>query len=197
MQTTVKVQNIRMAPRKLRLVADFVRKMKVEEALQKLRWLNKIGSPIVQKAIRSAIANAEHNFELDKNNLFIQAIKVNEAAALKRWMPRAHGRATPLLKRGSHLEITLAEIKDSGMKAGKKPKAEAPVKLTEVAKEATEKQTKPETKPKDIFDAEAKDTSKEEVKEITNVQREGRAGHSRLEGGKKGFSSKMFRRKSG
>ena len=63
MQTTVKVQNIRMAPRKLRLVADFVRKMKVEEALQKLRWLNKIGSPIVQKAIRSAIANAEHNFE--------------------------------------------------------------------------------------------------------------------------------------
>jgi large subunit ribosomal protein L22 len=197
MQTTVKVQNIRIAPRKLRLVADFVRKMKVEEALQKLRWLNKTGSPIVQKAIKSAIANAEHNFELDKNNLFIQAIKVNEAAVLKRWMPRAHGRATPILKRGSHLELTLAEIKDSGVKHGKKPKAEAPVKLAEAAKETLEKPAKPEMKAKDVFDAEAKDTSSEEVKEIKNVQREGRAGHSRAEGGKKGFSSRIFRRKSG
>ena len=159
MRITAKVKNVRIAPRKLRLVVDYVRKMKVGDALNRLRLLNKTGSQTVMKAINSAIANAEHNFELDKNNLFIQEIKVNEAATLKRWMPRAHGRATPIRKRGSHLELILAEIKDSGVKAGKKPTMEAPVKLSEVAKEPLAAAAKPAVKAKDAFDADIKDTA--------------------------------------
>lgn len=199
MQTTARIKNIRISPRKLRLVVDVVRKMKVEEALQRLRLLNKAAVSPVVKLINSAIANAEHNFELAKDNLYIKEVRVDESTPLKRWMPRAHGRATPILKRGSHLELTLAEIKDSGVKAGKKPKAEAPVKLADATKvpAAPAKAAPAAAKGKDTFDAEAKDTSNEEVKEIKNVQREGRAGHARAEGGKKGFSSRIFRRKSG
>ena len=199
MQTSAITRQLRISPRKLRLVADVVRNMKVEEALQRLRLLPKAATRPVIKLINSAAANAEHNFELVKDNLYIKEIRVDEAAPLKRWMPRAHGRATPILKRGSHLQLTLAEITDSGVKEGKKPKVEAPVKLADATKAPAEA-AKPEqvsVKGKDVFDAETKDTSQEAVKEIKNVQREGRAGHGRLEGGRKGFASRIFRRKSG
>ena len=188
-----------MSPRKLRLVADVVRNLKVEEALQRLRLLNKAAVTPVRKLINSAAANAEHNFELAKNNLYIKEIRVDEAAPLKRWRPRAHGRATPILKRGSHLQLTLAEIKDSGVKKGRKPKAEAPVKLADAAKAPAEpsKAKQESVKEQDVFDAAAKDTSQEAPKEIKNAQREARGGHARAEGGRKGFSSRIFRRKSG
>lgn len=188
-----------MSPRKLRLVVDVVRGLRVTEALTRLRLLPKIGSRPVSKLINSAVANAEHNFELVKDNLYIKEIRVDGAAALKRWLPRAHGRATPIRKRGSHLNLILAEIKDSGVKTGKKPTAEAPVKLSELGKKPAEA-AKPEpvaTAKQDVFDTAAKDAAAEGTAEITDVRREGRRGHARMEGGRKGFASRIFRRKSG
>jgi len=199
MQTNAKVNNLRISPRKLRLVVDVVRGLRAEEALQRLRFLNKAASQPVIKLIRSGVANAEHNFELAKDNLYVKEIRVDAAATLKRWMPRAHGRATPIRKRGSHLSLTLGEIKDSGVKTGKKPAAEAPVKLTELDKKPAEA-IKPEqitSAQQDVFDTEAKDTSAEAVKEIQDTRREGRRGQARIEGGRKGFASRIFRRKSG
>ena len=70
----------------------------------------------ISKLVKSAIANAVNNFDLSEDNLYIKEIKVDEGPTLKRWMPRAHGRATPLRKRTSHVYVTLGEIKDSGEK---------------------------------------------------------------------------------
>ena len=152
-----------MSPRKLRLVADVVRGLRVTEALARLRLLPRAGSRPVSKLINSAIANAEHNFELTKNNLYIKEIRVDAAATLKRWLPRAHGRATPIQKRGSHLNLILAEIKDSGIKTGKRPTVEAPVKLVAADKKPAET-ISPEpvaTAKPDVFDAEVKDAAAE------------------------------------
>lgn len=222
METKAKAKFIKMSPRKVRLVVDVVRGLKAEEALDRLKLTNKAAVKPISKLINSAIADAEHNFELKKENLFIKEIKVNEAPTLKRWMPRAHGRATTIRKRNSHISITLAEIKDSGSRKGRKPETGEVVKLKEKPKQEdkpaqsasrneTGKDKKSASTPtasglqpasqqggrgkveteksdKDIFD---------KLDEIHDPIREGRRGHARAEGGRKGFVNKIFRRKSG
>jgi large subunit ribosomal protein L22 len=206
MQTSAKAKYIRISPKKIRLVVDVVRGMKTEKAIEALKFMNKRSAKPVMKLINSAIANAEHNFELDKDNLFIKEIRVDEAPTLKRWMPRAHGRATTIRKRNSHINLILSEIKDSGEKEGRKQEADAPVKLGDMGKkekEEAKKEIKQEKKGEakkekaDIFDEDNKNKSQEVMKEINDPRREGRGGHARAEGGKRGFSSKIFRRKSG
>jgi len=129
---------------------------------------------------------------LDKNNLFIKEIRVDEGATLKRWMPRAHGRATPLRKRNSHIMINLAEIKDSGEKKAKKQKIEDPVKMDGKVQENEVKVDKKEKK------GDKKGAEKELGKEIVDPRREGKGKNTKIEGSeKKGFTSKVFRRKSG
>lgn len=193
MEVKAKAKHIRMSPRKVRLVASLVRGMEVNKAIDQLNFTNKWAKKPIKKLIESAIANAEHNFELDKNNLYIKEIKVDEGATLKRWMPRAHGRATTLRKRMSHIDLTLAEIKDSGKKEAKKQKIEDPVRLGEQPKEEETKKddnaTKKETKT---------GADKEQGKEIVDPRNEGRGGNTKIEGkGGKGFANKIFRRKSG
>lgn len=188
-----------MAPRKVRLVADVVRGMEVNKALNQLRFIGKDARKPMQKLISSAIANAEHNFDLDKNNLFIKKITVDGGAVLKRWMPKAHGRATPIRKRSSHINLVLAEIVESGKKGPKKQKVDAPVKLGDLAKGAKPKEdegvkVKPKKEDKKIAPA-AKD---EKGKKIIDPRSEGKGKHTRIEGaGEKGFIGKVFRRKSG
>ena len=195
METKAKAKFIRMSPRKVRLVADAVRGLPAEQALGRLKLMKKAAVRPIAKLINSTIANAEHNFELAQNNLFIKEIRIDEAPALKRWMPRAHGRATTIRKRNSHIYLTLAEIKDSGDKKAKQHKIEAPIKLGELSKEKEEaKNIKEELK---VKDDNKEDKGEEVVKEIKDPRREGRGGHARAEGGKKGFASKIFRRKSG
>ncbi len=196
MEVKAKVKHIRMSPRKVRLVADVVRGMDVNAALDQLRVMNKWAKRPIKKLIESAISNATNNFELDKDNLFIKEIRVDEGATLKRWMPRAHGRATPIRKRTSHIIVTLGEIKDSGEKKAKKQKIEAPVKLdgnTSKEKEITKKDSKNKEKEND-----KKGSDKELGKEIVDPRREGKGKHTKIEGkSEKGFVSKVFRRKSG
>ena len=124
-----------MSPRKARLVIDVIRKMPVLTALDQLKFVNKLAAQPIIKLIRSAIANAENTYSLERDNLYIKEFRSDEGVMLKRWMPRAHGRATSIRKRGCHLSLVLAEIKESGKKEKKVVKAADPVKLEKLAKE--------------------------------------------------------------
>jgi large subunit ribosomal protein L22 len=191
MEVKAKVKFIRMSPTKIRLVANLIKKMPVAKALDQLQFINKLAAKPVAKLVESAIANAEHNFELAKDNLFIKEITVGDGPTLKRWLPRAHGRATPIRKRTCHLNLVLAEIKASGKTGAKKQNLAAPIKL-----EAKPKQDS-EVKIKEKVKTEKNIATKEEGKVIEDPRMEGRHGHAKIEGGAKGFTAKMFRRKSG
>lgn len=131
-----------MSPRKIRLVIDVVRKMPVDKALDQLRFVNKLAAESVVKLIKSAIANAENTYNLERDNLYIKEIRSDEGVMLKRWMPRAHGRATSIRKRGCHVSLILAEIKASGQKEKKVVKAADPVKLEKLAKDSEQAASK-------------------------------------------------------
>jgi large subunit ribosomal protein L22 len=102
----------RIAPRKARLVVDLIRGKQIGEAVAILNLTPKAASPIVEKVLKSAMANAEHNYEMDVNNLVITQAFVDEGPTLKRFRPRAMGRASQILKRTSHITIVLSEKKE-------------------------------------------------------------------------------------
>ncbi|USG66058.1 50S ribosomal protein L22 [Brevibacillus ruminantium] len=100
---------IRIAPRKVRLVVDLIRGKQVGEALAILKHTPKAASPVVEKLLKSAIANAEHNYEMDPNGLVVGKIFVDQGPTLKRFRPRAMGRASRIHKRTSHITVVLNE----------------------------------------------------------------------------------------
>ena len=173
MEVKASLKHLRIAPRKTRLVAGIVRGLDVNKASNQLKFLNKKASKPFLKLLESAIANAVNNYDLDKNNLIIKEIKVDEGHVLKRWLPRAHGRATILRKKMSHVSVVLSEIVDSGKKEAKKVEVEAPVKLDDVAKEVK------------------KDEKDDSNKKISDKKAPEAKASS------KGFASKVFRRKAG
>jgi large subunit ribosomal protein L22 len=116
MEIKAKAKYVRTSPKKVRLLAGLVRGLSVKTAIDQLDFSGKKAALPVSKLIKSAIANAEHNFEMDKGNLFIKEIKVDEAPMLHRWTPKAHGRAGAIRKRNSHISVTLGELKESGIK---------------------------------------------------------------------------------
>ena len=102
--------HIRISPRKVRMVVDTVRGKSVSQALSILGFTRKKAALPVQKLLKSAVANAvEHGGINDVETLVIDRIMVDEGPTLKRYMPRARGRATPILKRTSHIRIILRE----------------------------------------------------------------------------------------
>lgn len=113
-----------MSPRKVRLVVDAVRGMAVEPALAQLTFMSRAAARPVKKLLESAIANAEHNFKLDREGLYIKAALVNQGPTLKRWRPRAMGAAAPILKRTSHITLVL-ESKTGAKKKESAKKEEA------------------------------------------------------------------------
>lgn len=135
MEVKANLKHLRMSAQKVRLVIDVIRRMPVETALDQLKFINKLATGPVTKLIKSAIANAVNTYSLEKNNLYIKEIRSNEGATLKRWRPRAQGRATPIRKRGCHLNLILAEIKVSGNSKKKVLKVADPVKLEKLVKE--------------------------------------------------------------
>jgi large subunit ribosomal protein L22 len=107
MKVQAKSKYIRISPRKVRLVVDLVRGKKAEEALSILKFTKKAAASEVAKTIKSAIANAEHNFNLRKKDLIISEIKADEGPMLKRFQPRAKGVAYEIKKRTSHISVSL------------------------------------------------------------------------------------------
>ncbi len=167
MEIKAKLKNLRMSPQKVRLVVDLIRKMPIDKALNQLKFVKKHATLPVANLLKTALADAQHNYNLDPKNLKIAEIRVDEGFTLKRWMPKAHGRATKIRKRSAHISLTLTEIVASGKKTARKVEAEKPVKLDEMSK--------------DINKKEDKKVNKEENKK----------------GADKAFSAKVFRRKSG
>jgi large subunit ribosomal protein L22 len=105
------LRNLRVAPRKVRLVVDLVRGKPVQTALDILKLTNKRAAPIVAKMIQSAIANAkDKSAAVDVDRLIVSEGFVNGGTSFKRWLPRAQGRATGIQKRTSHVTIKLREI---------------------------------------------------------------------------------------
>jgi large subunit ribosomal protein L22 len=102
-------KHIRISPQKVRLVLDTIRGKPVGEALAILRFLPHKATLPVEKAVRSAAANAENNFNLDVDELIVAQCYADEGRTLKRYRPRARGRANQILKRSSHVTVVVTE----------------------------------------------------------------------------------------
>jgi large subunit ribosomal protein L22 len=110
MAVVAKLRYLRIAPRKVRLVADLIRKKSVEEAQTILSFTTKKAAQVILKLLKQAISNAKINFQLEEKNLYISKILVDGGPKYKRWIPRARGMASPIEKKTSHLTIVLEEI---------------------------------------------------------------------------------------
>jgi len=172
MKISAKLDNLRKSPRKIRLVASLIKGLDIGRAEQQLKFLVKGSAPHFEKLLKSAVANAENNSGLDRDNLYIKDVIVDEGKKLKRWLPRAHGRASLLLKRTSHIEIVLDErVKGKGRKK-------------------VEKQEIKDMKKAEIEESVGKEEliKEKETKEFSDEKK--KAAES------KGFLKRVFRRKS-
>ena len=109
MATVAKLSNTRISAQKCRLVADQIRGLKVDRAIDLLTFSTKKSARILKKVLEAAIANAEHNDGADVDELLVSAIEVAEGPTLKRLSPRAKGRANRILKRTCHITIQVSE----------------------------------------------------------------------------------------
>ncbi len=109
MQVTARLKGARISAQKVRLVADQVRGLPVEKAEQLLTFSTKKAAHIVKKVLMAAVANAEHNEGADIDELKIQTIMIDEGPTMKRGRARAKGRGTRILKRTSHITLTVAD----------------------------------------------------------------------------------------
>lgn len=188
MKVSATLNNLRIAPRKIRLVTDLIEGLDVADAVNQLDATVKSGVRPIQKLLLSAISNGENNFGIDRNNMYVYGIEVGAGATLKRWMPKAYGRAGQILKRTSKIELILEErVEGKGRKSREQLEKERKARLQERKKlekeaqakeEQAEKESKETAKPEKGF---AKSTESKEVKKAEN---------------KGGLTSKIFRRKS-
>ncbi len=175
-QQIVKLNYLRIAPRKVRLVADAIRKLSANEAEALLFMMPKKAGHPVLKLLRSAITGAKHNQQIEPERLFVKEIKVDQAPILKRIMPRARGQAGMIHKKGSHITLVLEESDKLKPPRFNIVKPER-IKKSEMAKLKKEQKDIKEEKPKEAL---RPDTKKIEA-------RPKKSG---------GIIKKMFRRKS-
>jgi large subunit ribosomal protein L22 len=109
MEVRAIAKSVRVSPRKVRLIADAVRNMAIDDALVALEATPKQASLPVAKVLKSAVANATHNAKLERANLIIASIQVNEAQAFKRFRPSTRGRIHPYKKRGSNITVIVKD----------------------------------------------------------------------------------------
>ena len=142
---TAKLNDYRQSPRKVRLVVNLMKGKKVEDAKNSLTFLIKRASKPLCDLLDSAIANAEHNFNITADKLFVKEFRVDEGVVLKRRMPRARGMAYPIKKRTSHVFLQLDTIDNMPVKKGKKVAV-----VKEVVKKEDKKVVKKTTKKSSI-----------------------------------------------
>ncbi len=109
MEAKAVTRYVRISPRKARLVTELIKGKPVEEALTILRFVPKKAASLVDKTLRSALANAEQNPNIDVDTLYIKRIFVDGGPTMKRWRARAMGRANKIIKRSSHITVVLDE----------------------------------------------------------------------------------------
>lgn len=189
MKVSAKLKNLRIAPRKVRLVTNLIRGLDVAVALNQLDIQVKRSNPYLEKLLLSAISNGENNFGLDKNNLYVFDIIVDAGPTLKRWMPKAYGRAGQILKRTSQIEIILEERIE-----GKGRKSQEEMEREKIAREMARKKAEKEAIKKD--EEQKKREEKIETKN-KSVEKDIKSKNSPSGGEKKGgIASRIFRRKS-
>ncbi|MDZ4132767.1 MAG: 50S ribosomal protein L22 [Dethiobacteria bacterium] len=111
MEARAQARYVRLAPRKARAVVDLIRNKNVDEAMSILRYTPRRAAEAVSKVVKSAAANAENNFEMNRGSLYVDQIYVDEGPSLKRVQPRARGRRFLILKRTSHITVIVKERK--------------------------------------------------------------------------------------
>lgn len=174
-QVSAKLRYLRVSPRKVRLVADIIRGLPVEEAEAQLLLSGKRASADILKLLKSAVANAKHNYQIDASKLYIKKIKVDKAPVLKRWMPRAFGSVGMIQKKMSHVVIELGEME----------------------KAAEKKFIIPEKEKKEVKKGTKKVSKKKEKEEKTEVEkRKSEAIYEKKPEPKQGVFRRIFRRKS-
>lgn len=185
MPVTAQVKYIRMSPRKVRLVADIIRDLPVNEARTQLLHLRKRACRPLLKLLESAVANATHNFSLKQEDLFIKEIKVDAGSVLKRWQPRAFGRATPIRRPSCHIFISLDTkiALPPTIKAAKAKRIAKPIVVSEKPKEAVEEIEKAQKGRPEIAAPLAQQKKERLDQKITKTAR--------------GFVKKIFSRKTG
>ena len=109
MEAKAVAKYVRMSPSKLKPVTDLVRGKDLDEALTILKFTPGKSAELVEKVVQSAAANAENNFEMDPDKLYVAEIYANQGPTMKRWRAGAQGRAGAILKRSSHIGVTLKE----------------------------------------------------------------------------------------
>lgn len=112
MDVNAKASHLPISAQKLRLVCDQVRGMDAEEALTVLKYMPQKGAQFVYKLVQSALANAEENFELNRQDLFIATLYANEGSRQYRYKAGARGRYKPRVKQSAHLAVVLREYED-------------------------------------------------------------------------------------
>lgn len=184
-----------MSPKKIRLVTNLLTGMKVHEALNQLSVLTKAARRPVEKLLLSAVANAEHNFGFSRDNLYISSFTADLAGMLKRFTPKAHGRATVVRKRMSHVIVTLAEIVPSAPKKRAAAKAAVTTVEEKPAERAMEHVDQVKKQPLPAGH------EKESGHEIVDPRMEGKHRRSGKDSASKkatgGVKQKFFNRKSG
>lgn len=167
MEIKAKLNYLTIAPRKVRLLTIHICGMDVKSAENHLKFISNRASGSLLKLIKSAVANAENNFKLDKNNLYIKQIAVNEGTPFKRWRPVSRGRAHPIMKRTSNIRLVLSAKKAV---VSKKPKEEISEKIEDIKKRTIVKPSKV-----------SRIRAPKEIKKRTGIR---------------GITKKIFRRKS-
>ncbi|KKR21717.1 MAG: 50S ribosomal protein L22 [Candidatus Moranbacteria bacterium GW2011_GWA2_39_41] len=182
MKVSAKLNNFRMPNRKVKLVADLMIGMDVVDALNQLNATAKKTAPFLITLLDSAIANGENNFGISKDNMYIFDVVVKEGITLKRWMPKAYGRATPIRRRSSHIEIVLEERVE-----GKDRKT----------KEQLEKEKKARLDARKKLEKDSIDKQEKETKAIEKNEVKSKDARTETKASDKGWAKKMFNRKAG
>jgi len=138
MEVKAIAKNVRISPKKVKLVVDQIKNKKPAEAVKILEFTNKRSTPAIYKVIMSAIANAKNNYNLDEGSLLFKQISVNKGLMLKRYRPVSRGRAHHILKRASHIKVVL-----EGMEKKKATTTESTDKKTEITEKKSVESKKP------------------------------------------------------
>ena len=189
MKVNAKLNNLRIAPRKIRLVTNLIKKMDIENALDQLDNTVKKGSLPVKKLLLSAISNGENNLGIDRNNMYVLDVVVGAGPTLKRWMPKAYGRAGQILKRTSKIEIILEErVEGKGRKTKEQLEKQKKQRLDEKKKAEKERAKEKEEAEKDQpFDKGGTVSAGKKEKIAEKEKKVEKKG---------GITSRIFRRKS-
>lgn len=189
-QITAQLNYLRISPRKVRAVAELLKGLDVDMAKAQLKYLPGRSSRPLLKLLDSAASNAQNNFGLDKNYLYIKEIIVNEGMKLKRFKPKGFGLPMPIQKKTSHIKVVLDEL--SGEKRKKKEILVAKMPKIEEKRKATKGETRRERELKQEEKKEimGKQKTEKAKKEIEQVSKKGAFG------GIKTLGRRLFRRKS-